>query len=92
MSSRGPASLELENQRLREEVRELREEVRRPTLKVDCQGDQLQDLSVVVGSLEGSVEPSHISAASAAASASRLDSFFAVLFQGSIVVSPGAKS
>ena len=65
MSLRSAGSLELENQRLREEVRELREEVRRLTLKVDRQGDQLQDLSAVVGSLEGSVEPSQISTANA---------------------------
>eukprot|EP00435_Cladocopium_sp_Y103_P073103 s469_g42.t1 len=45
-----------ENQRLREEVRELREDLRRLTLRVDRQGDQISDLSESFAS--GSAGPS----------------------------------
>ena len=41
----GPAGTEGENARLREEVRLLREELRHLTLRVDRQGDQLNELS-----------------------------------------------
>ena len=63
--SQGRSPSELENQRLREEVRDLREELRRLTLRVDRQGDQISALSDSVVEGSRSQEPSAISAASA---------------------------
>ncbi|CAL1134213.1 unnamed protein product [Cladocopium goreaui] len=53
----GPAGTESENARLREEVKLLREELRHLTLRVDRQGDQLNELSEsVVGTSVQSFE------------------------------------